>query len=97
MSKLEKDEYNTLWRYSNPKGGALDAKRFWGSFYDSNSKSRQGNGMGKLLKKWNTFSDIMDSKDLFAFKMNTCFNMFRGYGTRTLNGPITGGYANGQH
>lgn len=97
VSKLEKDEYNKLWRYNNPKEGALDAKRFWNSFYDPNSKSRQGNGMGKLLKKWNSFTAVLDSKDLFSFKMNTCINMFRGYGTRTLSGPVTGGYANGKH
>ena len=97
VSKLEKDEYNKLWRYNNPKEGAMDAKRFWNSFYDPNSKSRQGNGMGKLLKKWNSFTAVLDSKDLFSFKMNTCINMFRGYGTRTLSGPVTGGYANGKH
>ncbi|MCM1061678.1 MAG: hypothetical protein NC452_15520 [Eubacterium sp.] len=97
MSKLEKEEYNSLWRYNKPLEGALDAKRFWGSFYDPDSKSRQGNGMGKLLQKWNTFSEIMGSKDLFAFKMNTCINMFRGYGTRTLSGPISGGYEKGQY
>lgn len=97
MSKLEKEEYNSLWRYNKPLEGALDAKRFWGSFYDPDSKSSQGNGMGKLLKKWNNFAKITDSGDLYAFKLNTCINMFRGYGTRTLNGPITGGYGNGQY
>lgn len=97
MSKLEKDEYNKLWRYNNPKEGALDAKRFWNSFYDTNSKSRQGNGLGKLLKKWNNFTAVLGSGDLFDFKQNTCYNMFRGYSTRTLNGPITGGYADGKY
>ncbi len=97
MSKLEKEEYNSLWRYNKPLEGALDAKRFWGSFYDPDSKSRQGNGMGKLLQKWNNFAKITDSGDLYAFKLNTCINMFRGYGTRTLNGPISGGYEKGQY
>lgn len=97
ISKLEKEEYNSLWRYNKPVEGALDAKRFWGSFYDPDSKSRQGNGMGKLLQKWNSFAKIVDSGDLYAFKLNTCVNMFRGYGTRTLNGPISGGYEKGQY
>ena len=97
MNKLKKDEYNLLWRYNKPVRGGLDAKGFWGSFYDTNSKSCQGNGMGRLLQKWNVFAKATESKDLYAFKTNTCITTFRSYGAKTLSGPITGGYANGKY
>lgn len=94
MSKLQSNEYSHLWRYNKPLLNAIDAKSFWSSFYDPDSKSKQGNGMGKLITKWNIFAGVVDSKDWKNFDSSA--NSFRNYTTSTFSGPIYGGYSNGK-
>lgn len=79
VKKLKRDEYLQLWRYNKPKENAIDAKRFWGSFYDGESKLSYGGGMGKLINKWNKVNGILKSMDLYAFKRNVGAGMFTSF------------------
>lgn len=97
MSKLKKQEYLQLWRYNKPSEHAIDAKRFWGSFYDTDSKLDQGGAMGKLVNKWNMLDNILKSNDLLAFKQKIGASMFMGFSNpSTFNGPVFGGYSDGK-
>lgn len=97
LSKLKNQEYSKLWRYNKPREDALDANRFWGSFYDANSKLDYGGAMGKLIKKWNTVDEILKSNDLLAFKQKIGTGMFTSFSNpSSFNGPVFGGYSNGK-
>lgn len=96
VDKLQKQEYAQLWRYNKPVKDALDAKTFWNGFYNADSKSGQGNGMGKLIEKWNTFTHALASKNLREFTRNVSAGMFRGYTSSSFKGSVFGGYSNGK-
>ena len=97
LSKLKDQEYSKLWHYNKPREDALDANRFWSSFYDTNSKLDYGGAMGKLIKKWNTIDDILKSNDLLAFKQKIGAYMFTSFSNPSnFNGPVFGGYSNGK-
>ena len=97
LSKLKDQEYSKLWRYNKPREDALDANRFWSSFYDTNSKLDYGGAMGKLIKKRNTIDDILKSNDLLAFKQKIGAYMFTSFSNPSnFNGPVFGGYSNGK-
>lgn len=92
-SKLKKSEYSQLWRYNRPGSNSTDGNRFWGSFYDNNSKSDYGGNMGKLIKSWENFNEILKSNNLLAFKRGTFENPS---GTGTFKCPVFGGYSDGK-
>ena len=97
LAKSQDTKYSSLWRYNSPVEGALRGEDFWNGFYETNSKSTQSGGMGKLLQKWNRFTNALSQKDdLYSFMSNVTCRMFRTYRTSILTGPITGGYANGK-
>lgn len=97
LSKLKSNEYSKLWRYNKPRENALDANRFWGSFYDTNSQLDYGGAMGKLIKKWNAVDEILKSNNFLAFKQKIGANMFTSFSNPSnFNGPVFGGYSNGK-
>ena len=97
LSKLKDQEYSKLWRYNKPREDALDANRFWSSFYDTNSKLDYGGAMGKLIKKWNVVDEILKSNNLLDFKQKIGANMFTSFSNPSnFNGPVFGGYSNGK-
>lgn len=98
LSKVKSGgEYSRLWRYNKPKENAIDGKRFWGSFYDGESKLNYGGGMGKLIGRWNAVNEVLKSKDLLAFKRNVGAGMFTSFSNpSTFSGPVYGGYSDGK-
>lgn len=96
LEKANSSMYSNVWRYNSPVEGAMRGREYWEGFYDSDSKLKQAGGMVKMLRSWERFADIVKKKDFYAYKSNTSFNTFRSYGTRTLKGPVYGGYSDGK-
>ena len=95
LAKRQDPEYLSLWRYNSPVEGAMRGQDFWGEFYETNSKSRFGGGMGAIMEGWNNFLNSLENKDdLYSFRPYIGSQT----GRRTsLTFPLVGGYDNGKY
>lgn len=95
LAKRQNSEYLSLWRYNSPVEGAMRGQDFWGEFYETNSKSKFGGGMGVIMEGWNNFLNSLENKDdLYSFRPYICGQIVR---RTSLAYPLVGGYDNGKY
>lgn len=95
LAKRQNSEYLSLWRYNSPVEGAMRGQDFWGEFYETNSKSKFGGGMGVIMEGWNNFLNSLENKDdLYSFRPYICGQIVR---RTSLSFPLIGGYDNGKY